>query len=938
MAGMEQVALVFLLLAIPLTLGYLCAGRLLRRSHWPSLLGESLALATVLTLVGVNGVCRYLGSRVVHGFTALEVSVAVTLAVLAVLALLILWKASPPPSRGALPKLCTRLLVGLSALVGVYTNAQQIASPDDDFWIHAPLQGLMRHGNFPPFNPFFSDIAMNGHYGRNLGIVTFSLLSRTDVFMSQHLMTSGLQVLTLWLFFSAFRLCTGRWQDALLGTVFVYFGINCGGRGGLIDTMQNNNAFVHLYLALLLCLVVEVWKEANPAAAVLAGVTLGSLAIVYETHFGLCFLVLLSMTPLFLLRGMITRKAAALSALALLVSLPLAFTQGGPLTDILARHRQGRQHTQAENLSRGMQNQAQVVKITFPKKELFQILLETGEYQRVAQIYLLDTPLQHLHKPSIQRGYAYIWSWDVLKIHFLPLYLFPVSLVVLWRRKSMAGHFMGAFGTIAFLVPALVNFGPIYESEYYRWEFAASLGFAGALGLTVASWLWPRPEEDEAPFEVTPAEVRIRRRGAVLIAVAALTLLNSWACLSFVAGRLSLALPGSPMGWLVFPSTAHWLQKHQVLDFGPLDYQAATWLGRQAQPSDRLLTNFSQENNFSILFESTLTGLAGVRCVGHALPLEDEKIGTTPFRRAPAAVAFWQTLRGDPLSQLQVDWLYYRNDHGEELPPLPGAQLMHRVQEGEQLRLIYRINRTLLPDVGVPNGEPAAGPALRAELEGAPPVLRGGRTLDLALQAGGEAKKVSGVLELSTVRKSDGLISSPSENLRWRVDAGKKGVFPAIPFVPPYDDGLYTLKGTWFPDQGTRPVQITEGVIDVGFTRLVEQVKIEKTVFPGGDGRTFPPEVLLTPRVFLRLPANLPEDSAVLACWAFYSVGRKEFDALPGTSLQQVSLSDQPLELSLITPERPGSYRLALYLSARQGHLTRVPLGMVTIAGGGESR
>lgn len=926
----------FFLLAIPLGLGYVCSRRLLRRVDWPSILGESAALAVVLTLIGVNGVYRSLGSRMVHGWNALEVSVAATLLVQALVLAVLLWRSAAPPPRQSLPKACTRILLGLSVLVGIYTNAQQIANPDDDFWIHAPLQGLMRHGNFPPFNPFFSDIAMNGHYGRNLGIVTFSLLSGSDVFMSQHLMTSGLQVLTLWLFFSAFRRSGKDWQGGLFGAGFVFFGINAGGRGGLIDTMQNNNAFVHLYLALLLSLAVEVWIEANLGAAILTGLTLGSYAIVYETHFGLIFLVLLSLTPLFLARGVITGKAAALAVLALLVSLPLAFTQGGPLTDILQRHREGRQHTQAENLSRGMQNQAQVVKITFPKKELFQILLETGEYQRVSQIYLLDTPLQRFHTPSkMERGYAYIWSWDVLKIHFLPLYLFPVCLVVLWRRKDLAGHFMGAFGVIAFLVPGLVNFGPIYESEYYRWEFAASLGFAAALGLTVAAFLKPTSGEP-ALFEWTGAELCISRRGARVLVAAGLTLVNCWACLSFVTGRLSQALPGSPEGWLVFPSTERWLQMHQVLAFGPLDYQAATWLGHQAHPGDRLLANFGQENNFSILFESTLTGLAGVRCVGHALPLEDEKIGTTPFRRAPAAVAFWKTLRGDPLSQLQVDWLYYRDDHGKELPPLPGAQLMHRVQEGDQLRLIYKITRSSLPNVAPPQGEPQAGAPLQAELGGAPPVLRGGYLVDLQLEGATSAKGVSGVLELSTVRKSDGLVSSPSENLRWRLTSGTRGEWPTVPFVPPYDDGLYTLKAHWLPDQGTPAVTIADSTVNVDFTKLVEAVKIERAEFPEGEwgeGKAWPPRVLLTPRTFLRLPPDWVPDDEVLACWAFYSVERKEFDALPGTRLQQVSLAKQPLELSMITPSRPGSYRLALYLSARQGHLTRVPLGMVTIAG-----
>jgi hypothetical protein len=920
-------------------LGYLCTRRCLGRTTWPAIAGESAAIALVLTLIGVNGVYRQLGSHTYQGWTALEVSVAVTLAAQTLVLALLAWRAPSAPTRQAVPRMAGALLVTISALVLFYTNAQQIANPDDDYWIHAPLQGLMRHGNFPPFNPFFSDIAMNGHYGRNLGIVTFSLLSGTDVFMSQHLLTSAVQVLTLWIFFSAFWRSSGRWQTGLLATVFVFFGINAGGRGGLIDTMQNNNAFVHLYMALLLSLIVEVWKNQNKTAALLGGLALGGYAIVYETHFGLIFLTIAGLTPILLLRQAISKKAAALAVGTLLVSLPLAFTQGGPLTDILERKQQGKEHTQAEQLSRGMQNQAQVVKVTFPKKELFQILLETGEYQRVAHIYTLDTPLKSLHTPSVERGYAYIWSWDVLKIHFLPLYLFPLSLIVLWRQKSLAGHFMGAFGVISFLTPAIVHFGPIYESEYYRWQFAAALGFTGALGLALASLAEPKEDgqdQNSPPLAWNPPDLWVTPRGAKILAVAALTVLNSWACLTFVGGRMAQALSGSPMGWLLFPNTQAWLAKHQVLDFDPLDYQAAQWLAGQVKPGDRLLTNFRQENNFSILYESTLTGLTGARCVGHALPLEDEKIGTTPFRRAPAAVAFWETLRPDPLSQLKANWVFYRNDQGEELPPLPGAKLVHRVQEGERLRLVYQIDRSLLPDVSIPDtSAPPAGStvqALTAELQGQPASLRGGRLSELALDL--DKSTASGVLELSTVRRSDGLISSPSENLRWRLRAGEDKAIP-VPFVPPYDQGRYDLKAKWYPDPNTPPVNIADAEIEVDFVKLVEAITIAYVAYPeGGWGamKTWPTRALITPETGLRLPSPWPSSDDVLACWAFYSEERREFDLLPGVNLQRILLSEQPLRLPLITPERPGTYRLSLYLSAGQGHLTRLPAGQVIVS------
>ncbi len=518
----------------------------------------------------------------------------------------------------------------------------------------------------------------------------------------------------------------------------------------------------------------------------------------------------------------------------------------------------------------------------------------------------------------------------MLKIHFLPLYLFPLSLIVLWRRQSLAGHFMGAFGVISFLTPALVNFGPIYESEYYRWEFAAALGFAGALGLALAALA--EPDGPSPAFQWNPPKLLVSRQGGKVLAVISLTLLNSWACLTFVGARLEQALSGPLSGWLYFPSTQTWLAKHQVLDFDPLDYRAAQWLSAQVQPGDRLLTNFRQENNFSILYESTLTGLTGARCVGHALPLEDEKIGTTPFRQAPAAVAFWSTFLPDPLSQLKANWILYRDDLGKELPPLPGAKLVHRVQEGERIRLIYQIDRKALPNLDVASSSPASGPLMKAELgDRTLPPLRGGSPVDLNLTS---AQNASGILELSTVRRSDGLASSPSENLRWRLRLSA-GTAQSVPLVPPYDEGIYQLRATWYPDPGTPHLEVSTPELEVAFARLVNQVRIAEISYPtvdSGQSDIWPTRVLVSPQTRLELPSPWPASDQVLACWAFYSEERGEFDLLPGVNLQQLRLSEQPWKLPFITPEREGRYRLALYLSAGQGHLTRVPAGHITIS------
>jgi hypothetical protein len=924
MRRMEGAAHVLLLIAIPLMLGWVVARYWIRFQEWPALYAGTATIGLICSLVGVNFFYRR---------TSLEASVAWTLA-LEALVLAVLWFTRPKKIAKLEPlsKWAHWLLIGLSVVVGIYANAQQIANPDDDYWIHAPLQGLMRHGNFPPFNPFFSDIPMNGHYGRNLSIVIFSYLSGLDVFVSQHVLTSALQVLTLWLFYAAFYASSGRRSAAMLATAFVFFGINAGGRGGLVDTMQNNNAFVHLYLSFLCLMTVEAWKKGTRTVALIGGLALGSYAIVYETHFGLVFLTILGVTPILWARGAIDRRRALCAFAILALSLPLAFTQGGPLTDILDRKIHGREHSQAEELSKGMQNQAQVVKVTFPKKELFQILLETGEYQRISHIYRLDTPLKFLDKSHPERGYAYIWSWDVLKIHFLPLYLLPWSAFVLWRRNSLGGLFMGAFGTIAFLVPGLVNFGPIYESEYYRWEFAAALGFAGALGLTLATLT---EKSEGRPFKLCQSNLVIRPAGKRLMLIAFITFINSYASLTFVGSRLAASVGPNLREWLIFPSTQTWLTDHQIFDFNRLDYEAATWLEERIKPGDRLLVNFREENNFSILYESTLTGISGARCVGHALPLEDEKIGTTPFRRSPSAQVFWATHRPEPLAQLKVDWIFYKTTANAETPDFPGATLLQNFKDGDQIRQIYQVDQEALPKLPA-QSNPSEGP--QAELSKVDKTMRGGHIYPVTVKAKLEPDQtLAGVIEFSTIRDSDGLVSAPSENLLLNIQetAGPDGnIEVEIPFVAPHDEGGYQLYTRFFAAESSPGLDIGPVPFRSSFSELLKQITIESVEFPSeawGGSEPWGARQMLQPKVKLNIPPDLPKPRDVLAGWAFYSEERGEFDLLPGNNLRRVVLSEEFEALPMVTPKKSGTYRLSLYLSSGQGHLTRVVYKNVTI-------
>lgn len=906
------------LLGLPPALGWTLSRYWLRYREWPALLASSAAIALVSTLVGTN--FFYLQ----HPNLGTAVLKTLTIQAIVLLALLSARRTTEPllPT----PRWVSRLLGGLSLLVLVYSNAQQIALTDDDYWIHTAHQGLMRNNYFPPVNPFFSDIPMNGHYGRDLMIVILSYMSGLDVFLSQHLLTSGLQVLTLLLFYAAIKVGEENHKAALLGTVFIFFGINAGGRGGAIDTLQNNNPLVQMYLALLLLLTVTVWTRRAKAAVPIGGIVLGSYAIVYESHFGLVFLTVLAVTPILYAFKRIDKRQALSALLLLVISLPLAFTQGGPLTDLARR----REHHAVGQMSKGMQNQAQVVKVKFPKKELFQIFLANGEYQRISNIYRLDTPLKILFKPSAHTGYAYIWSWSVLKIHFLALYLAPWSAFILLRRKSPAGIFLGAFGTIAFLVPALVNFGPIYEAEYYRWEVAAALGFAGALGIALSTLL----EQDEPrPIALSGSQVVVKPAGKRYLLVAAITAINSLASLNLVFGRLAESASWNLKEWLIFPSTKEWIEEHPILAFTHLDFETANWLKEQVQPGDCVLADSPEENNFSILFDATLTGITGARAVGHALPLEDEEAATTPYRLSPAAKLFWQTKRPDPLAQLNVDWLFMRGQVGDSPPKIPACQLLKTFKMGDQERYIYRVDKAKLPSFSVTGTGSSLEEPVPTKIESLPHDMRGGRVYRYALEALLRPnQEVDGVVLTSTKRRSDGLLSHPSEDLELRVSgrADRSGHLSLqLPFVAPYDEGTYDLYAR-YTVEGAGPIMEAQAEFRSDFQEGLKGIKLEKLVIPD----VLPADTILTPTATLSLPGDLPRPREVLACWSFYNQEKAEFDQLPGAVLTRVSLSKELTNLPMVTPHRPGTYRLSLYLSGGQGHLVRVLGRNVTVVGG----
>lgn len=611
-------AIVFLLISISVFC-WLWSRRLVKETHAFLALGLtfSLSLAILLELANLGwdrgpiGLGFCLASVVIYRKVSKEALV---------------W---PDWGRGAWAGLGVLLLT----LVG-YTSASLNVLPDDDFWIHYPLQGILERNGLPILHPFFAEIKMNGHYGRDLLIVSIAKLSRVTLLDALFWQTLLSQVLSLIAVsglvykFTRSPLCT------VLVTYLLFLGINVGGRGGLMDTYQNNNALAYFFVVSLFHLLFLVQERGDVWRVSTASFVLGAYALIYETHFGLIGLMLGI--------GFLLMRARSFLVVGLL-ALALASVQGGPITKVVREKISPSQR----QWTPGEMNQHQIIKMTFPKRELFQIQLGAGSYQRRSFVFNYLPSLNGLFVPKKGSTYNGILSWEVLKIHWLSTWLAPLTLWALLRLKAAGARRLGlcfwTFGLLSYLVPGLVHFGPIYEFEYFRWQFAAGFGFAGALGVAAGSWL-------ERRSWLTRSAVVM-----LLFASTALPTMMTFFPRTFapVETPLDLFWPRSEKKWVLS------LQK-QLGGFTYEDYLAAHELKRISGAGDRLLVNSPDDRPADIMFSSTFSGLSGVRLVGHSMPWPQEPVGTPPFHRNAPSHAFWVRPNLHLLRQMKVTWVYLR--------------------------------------------------------------------------------------------------------------------------------------------------------------------------------------------------------------------------------------------------------------------------------------
>lgn len=542
----------------------------------------------------------------------------------------------PPFSRA-----CLAGLGALLSLVLFYLHSQQLMETESDFYLHYLETQLFHRQNAQPHNPFFPEYPLQGHFGKHLMVATFSVLLDQDVQRAQWLAELAIVSNSLLLWCFALRRMSGSPRGSVLGAWLVFTGVNVGSRIGLMTTFDTNNGLVYLLLPAVLIVYWELLCRPTARRVVGAGLLTGMHGAVYETNCVVAVgcLVVTAMVSALWDKGLPRGKMAARLLAVLATGALLTLAQGGIIRSLAQRSISARPE-RAKALAE--QNVSLEVGVRFPKPELLQIRLGAEPYQRFSASF--DTkPLRALRPPLTEAGYAFIFGPKVLLLHWLPTWLAPLTIAWAFRKRRLDGVFLGSFGAIAFVTPGLFNFGPLFEGEYFRWEFASGVAFAALLGIVLGDiwrrdkpWIWAATvallAANGLAVEKAVNDIFVRLQRDPVAASRALTL------------------------W--YPRTSDWFLSDPEAEIIPDDIEATSWLREHARPGDRMLTDFRSLGHDSMIRESILAGLSGTYAVGHELPASWTPYATAPYLPSSATQAFRQTLEPSIAAGLGVRWLY----------------------------------------------------------------------------------------------------------------------------------------------------------------------------------------------------------------------------------------------------------------------------------------
>lgn len=586
--------------------------------------------------------------------------------------------------RAILDRTDLTLVVLCAAPASLLVLLYQFLGPDSDNFIHYPLVALFLKGQFPHINPYFPDLFLHGHYGRDLGLGGLLHFGRVGTGTAMAIEAWVLHMATLVNIYTLGRRISGNRASGMLAAVFAYFAVNAGFggwvvRSGLAEVMGNNNPVLHAFFFAILLLAESVVRRPTMARALLLGALLGGFDHVYETHFHVVVLGVLILVALCALPGWRAPEWRRLSALLLLsVGMGGAVMQvSGGLT---ARMVGSRLHDLAAGASRAAEPAP-------PPGDAFAFAL-AGAQQKV-EIGFPKLPFLSLTHASDGRPVP-LFGWEFLSAQGFGFWILPLSTVFLaWRRRPL-GTVLALMSVASILVPACIDFGR-FNGENFRYIFLSGLLAAICAGLMVG--------EAYAAITSPGRWVRLRR----LAAFAALAVLVHRSS-GVYQQREEYARKSIPQ-----PQLFHVIEEERLdqfcVDYTAADAEATGYLAAHGALGHRLAANYAAPlqhgldipNNAMVIMSGAQMPMVGFNA---RIMREGGGIQTSVSGWSGRATAFWAT--GDPeiLRDLGADWLYVVP---EWLPPgvsdtlsrLPGLREAFRSSDGGR-RVVYRVDRGAL--------------------------------------------------------------------------------------------------------------------------------------------------------------------------------------------------------------------------------------------------
>lgn len=743
----------FPLVGIPFALGYLVATRVLRERQWQLCLPVAYALALTFFLCSVNAFFH---------FFSLKQSVWMALGLIALVSLGLLRLKPGHCSTLRLGKFEATVIIVLAMTASFYALFWQMKYSDDDFFPHAPIMAFFLYDIFPPRNPLYPEFSLLGHYGRDLTISALSVLFRDHFFEVQYIVTALNQAALVCIIYFVSRRYLRSSRAALLGVVLAFIGTMEHLRYGLIDTFTNNNSFAYLFLFLNMYLYFVALTRRDVGSKLVSAVSLGTYAIVYETHYGVLLIAFATLPFIVLARRRRWRpRYIGVAAFVVLASLAMAMVQGGTLSEVAKQHLAGVVGPTAVAPAGDVALAQQHVSVRFPKSRIAIMSWEGTEYSIFSSKLVQEAG------------------------RFAPF--LPLATLLMFVVHWYWGVLVGMVGMLAIAVPASVDFGA-FNGESFRFMFLAGVAASVAFGAVVGLGLDRLAGRGRVPLWATAA-------------VAGLLALTCSHSTQVVLRRFQdVAKRGAEYFW----SAEEWACNGNTRNLcDPLDVKAAIKLGSQSKPGERLLTNiYLEEISPTSVVHSIVSIFSRTFVDGHGIRISKDRVfAMSKEYRSPAGfrtTAFWNTgdmsiLRGMKVNYLLVDPARVSAKVYERLRQEPQLELLDRESDPRslQMREVYRVR---LDAQSPPHPLPPDTEVVGADF---PSVMRPGcfYEVPIVLRVGGGS--FEGQIEVGYRIFFGDLEMNAGDEVRHLVRMERIGAgnwAGKLFFVAPYDGGQYAVE------------------------------------------------------------------------------------------------------------------------------------------------